>query len=501
MEQTPLLRLKRVSKSYPGVQALKDADLELYAGEVHFLIGENGAGKSTLMKILSGSVQKDSGQIIMEGHEINIVNPTDARRQGITMVYQEFSLMPALSVAENIFVGAYPMQFWGRLVDWGKIYNDTEEVLKSVGLHISPSKLVKDLTVSERQLVEIAKALSRNARVLLLDEPTSALSTEETEKLFQLIKDLQKRRIAILYVSHRLIEVPLIAQKVTVMRDGRKIDTLPVSQADEAKLVNMMVGREITDRYPKEIVEIGEPALEIQSINLKDRIKDVSLNVHRGEIVGVFGLMGAGRTSLANVIFGMERPDSGTIKVYGMPVNIKTPNDAIRAGLGYITEDRRNGLVHRMSIAANITFPILHKLIRAAVLRLSMEKALATRYKDELKISAPTIQQLCEYLSGGNQQKVVLARWMCSQSKVVIFDEPTRGIDVGSKVEVYRLMGQMAREGVALLVSSSELPELLGVSDRILVMCGGEIVGSYYKNEVTPDEIMFNAAGRRKACG
>lgn len=501
MEQSSMLCLRQVSKSFPGVQALKSVDIDLYAGEVHFLLGENGAGKSTLMKILSGSVQKDFGHIIMDGKEISILNPADARRQGIAMVYQEFSLLPALSIMENVFLGDYPTRLHGRLVDWKKMYSDTETVLASVGLNISPSRLVKDLTISERQLVEIAKALSRSARLLLLDEPTSALSGEETARLFSLIKELQKRGIAILYVSHRLFEVPQIAQKVTVMRDGERINTIPVESADESRLVHMMVGREITEKYPKETIEIGEPVLEIQSISLKHRLKDVSLSVHRGEIVGVFGLMGAGRTSLANVLFGMEKPDSGSIKVDGRPVNIKSPKSAIKAGLGYITEDRRNGLAHRMSIATNITFPILNKLVRAVVLRLSLETTIASQYKEELKINAPNVQQLCEYLSGGNQQKVVLARWICSRARVVIFDEPTRGIDVGSKVEVYRLMSRLARERIGLLVFSSELPELMGVSDRILVMCDGEITGSYSPGKVTPDEIMLNAAGRGKACG
>lgn len=501
MGDTPLLELIKVSKSYPGVEALKGVDLELYAGEVHFLLGENGAGKSTLMKILSGSVQKDGGVIRLEGRKTEISGPQDSRRCGIAMVYQELSLMPALSVAENIFLGELPLRRWSKTVDWRKVYRDTEEALAAVGLEIPPQKPVKELSVGERQLVEIAKAVSRRARILLLDEPTSALSGEETERLFRLIRELQQNGIAVLYISHRLAEVKQIAQRVTVLRDGEKIGTLPVAEAEEAKLIKMMVGREITEQFPKEKVALGKPLLEVSGLTLKRRLKNVSFTVHSGEIVGIFGLMGAGRTSLANVLFGMEKPQSGTIKVDGVALAFNHPWDAIEAGFGYITEDRRGSLAPRMGVSANITFPSLKRLVQWGLLRLARERQLAKRFVEELRIQTPSLNQMCEYLSGGNQQKVVLARWICTSSKILLLDEPTRGIDVGAKVEVYRLMGQLAKEGVALLMFSSELPEVMAVSDRILVMYEGEIVASFSQEQATPDEIMFYATGGRVACG
>ena len=501
MAQPPLLELRSINKSYPGVQALKGVDLELNSGEVHFLLGENGAGKSTLMKILSGSVQKDSGNILLEGILIEINSPADSRRHRIAMVYQELSLLPSLTVAENIFLGELPQKGWSKMIDWKRINRETEAALEAVGLQISPQRLVKDLTVGEKQLVEIAKAISRKAKILLLDEPTSALSGEESEKLFMLIKDLKEKGIAILYISHRLAEVPTIAQRVTVLRDGEKMGSFLVDDVEEKDLIRMMVGREIEEKFPKEKIIIGKPLLEVFNLNLKHRLKDINLTVNQGEIVGVFGLMGAGRTSLANVLFGIEKSDSGTIKVNGSDVGINNPWDAICAGFGYITEDRRGSLAPRMSIAANITLPNLKCLLSWGILSLFKEKLLVQNYVDELKIATPSLQQLCECLSGGNQQKVVLARWICANSKILLLDEPTRGIDVGSKVEVYRLMGQLAKENAAILMFSSELPEVMAVSDRTLVMCEGEIVASFNQNETTPDEIMLYATGGRKECG
>lgn len=501
MSITPMLEIKGLSKSYPGVQALKDVDLDLYEGEIHFLLGENGAGKSTLMKILSGSVQKDRGTIQLEGKEIEINSPKDSRRYGIAMVYQELSLLPALTVAENIFLGELPVKKTSKTIDWKNVYQVTEEALDAVGLRIPSKRLVRDLPIGQKQLVEIAKALSRKARILLLDEPTSALSEDETEILFQLINDLKQRGITILYISHRLAEVPLIAGRVTVLRDGEKIDTLEVSEADEDTLVRMMVGREIKDMFPKEEVDIGKKLLEVSNISLGNRLKNINLEVHEGEILGIFGLMGAGRTSLANVIFGIEKPNSGTIKVEGKVVNINNPWDAIEAGIGYITEERQGSLAPRMSVTSNVTLPNLKSLVKWGILRLSREKHLTNHYVNELDIATPSLNQLCEYLSGGNQQKVVLARWICANSKILLLDEPTRGIDVGAKVEVFRLMGQLAKEKTALIMSSSELPEIMAVSDRILVMHEGEIAAVFGKDEGTPDEIMLFATGGREKCG
>jgi len=491
----PLLKLINISKAYPGVQALKDVDFDLFHGEVHFLLGENGAGKSTLMKILSGSVIKDSGNIIMEGTEIDIGNPQIAAKHGIAMVYQELSLFPKLTVAENIHVGALPVNESLKLVDWKEIYKKTQAILDELGLDISPNTLVSELGIGARQLIEIGKAISRKAKVLLLDEPTSALSTHEIEKLYSIIKELLKKGIGIIYVSHKLSEIPRIAQRVTVLRDGHKIGTHSADQTSEAELIRMMVGREVTEKYPKDRVGIGNTLLNVSELTLGRRVRNVSFEVKEGEIVGIFGLMGSGRTSLARALFGLENYDRGTIKLNGCEININNPSDAIKAGLGYITEERKLGLVLRMSIAYNITFPILKKILRWGIIDHKSERKIAQTFTDKLNIVTPHIMRMVENLSGGNQQKVALARWMGCESRVLIMDEPTRGIDVGAKIAVYKLMGQMVKEGAGIIVMSSELPEIMGVSDRILVMSKGEIVADISRDKMDSDVIMTHAAG------
>ncbi len=491
----PLLKLSTISKAYPGVQALKDVDFDLHHGEVHFLLGENGAGKSTLMKILSGSVIKDTGAILMDGAEIDIAGPQDSVKHGIAMVYQELSLFPNLSVAENIHAGMLPIKESSKLVDWDQINKKTKAILDELGLDISPGTLVGDLGIGTRQLIEIGKAISRDVRVLLMDEPTSALSTQEIEKLYAIIRGLLKKDIGIIYVSHKLSEIPRIAIRVTVLRDGHKIGTLPVNQTSEPELIRMMVGREVKEKYPKEIVKIGKPLLQVSDLCLYKRVKNASFEVREGEIVGIFGLMGSGRTSLARTLFGMENYENGKIRVNGHEVKISNPRDAIKAGLGYITEERKMGLVLRMSIAHNITFPILKKILRFGIIDHKSERNIAFRFIEKLRIITPHMLQLVEYLSGGNQQKVALARWMCCESKVLIMDEPTRGIDVGAKVSVYQLLGHLAKEGAGILLISSELPEIMGISDRILVMCKGELVAGFIREEANADTIMAFAAG------
>lgn len=491
----PLLKLSGMCKSYPGVQALKDVDFDLESGEVHFLLGENGAGKSSLMKILSGSVKKDCGIIQMEGKEIHIGSPQDSVKFGIAMVYQELSLFPNLTVAENIFAGALPENAVSRLIDWEKANSWTKEILSELNMDISPTTRVNDLGIGARQMVEIAKVLARNAKVLLLDEPTSALTTHETEKLFQIINELLKRGIGIIYVSHKLVEIKQIAHRVTVLRDGSKIGTLQVSDTSEADLIRMMVGREVTEKFPKEAIDIGETLFRASNISLAKRVKNVSFDVKSGEILGIFGLMGAGRTSLARAIFGIEKYDCGEICIRGTKVKISNPRDAIKSGVGYVTEERKMGLVLRMGIAYNITFPIIKYLLRLGIINHNKERTIADKFIEKLNIITPHMLQLVENLSGGNQQKVALARWMCCDTKVLIMDEPTRGIDVGAKVAVYKLLGQLAREGAAIIVMSSELPEILGISDRILVMAKGEIVGSVLREDATADAVMAYAAG------
>jgi len=491
----PLLKLTNTSKMYPGVQALKDVDFDLNHGEVHFLLGENGAGKSTLMKILSGSVTKDSGKIFLNGNEIDIESPQDSVKKGIAMVYQELSLFPNLSVAENIHAGMLPIKSYSKLVNWTEINSRTKAIMNEIGLDVSPNTLVADLGIGARQLVEIGKAMSRKAKVLLLDEPTSALSTHEIEKLYLIISELLKKGIGIIYVSHKLSEIPRIAHRVTVLRDGHKISTLQAEQVSEAELIRMMVGREVNEKYPKEKVQIGKTLLKVSGLNLGNRVKNAEFEVKEGEIVGIFGLMGSGRTSLARSLFGLENKASGKISLNGHSLQIKNTGDAIKEGLGYITEERKMGLVLRMSIAYNITFPILKKILRFGMIDHKAERKIALNFVDKLHIITPHIQRLVESLSGGNQQKVALARWMCCGSKVLIMDEPTRGIDVGAKVSVYKLLGQMAKEGAGIILISSELLEILGLSDRVLVMSKGELVAAFTREEANPDTIMAYAAG------
>jgi len=494
----PLLELKDVSKTYPGVQALKKVDFDLYAGELHFLLGENGAGKSTLMKILSGSVQKDSGTISLDGREIAIKGPRDADRHGIAMVYQELSLFPALSVAENIMAGRLPRGKVTGMVSWSRAHADSRKILDGLGLDIPTTTPVQDLGVGASQLIEIGKAISRNVRVLLLDEPTSALSVHEVERLFRIIGDLLKRGIAIIYVSHKLTEVPRLAHRVTVLRDGDKVGTLDVKDAAEPALIRMMVGREVTDRYPKETVPLGNPVLEVEGLRLGRRVRDVSFAVREGEIVGVFGLRGSGRTSLARSLFGLEPRDGGIIRIRGQVADIRSPGDAIRAGLGYITEERKLGLVMCMGVAPNMTFAALGSLLRFGLIDHAREREAAVGLIQRLRIVTPHAYQLVEFLSGGSQQKVALARWLCAKAHVLIMDEPTRGIDVGAKVEVYRFLSQQAREGAGVLFFSSELPEVMGISDRVLVMAQGELVATFDGGKSASDDIMAYAAG---GCG
>lgn len=488
-ETSFLLRAEGIDKSFPGVHALDHVDFNLKPGEVHVLLGENGAGKSTLMKIFSGTLIKDSGRIILQDREVEIENPHHARDLGIGMVYQELSLIPSLSVAENIFLGRLPRRNMGT-VHWSRLYRKAGELFDDFDVHVNPKQKIRVLGMAERQLVEIAKALSLKVQILLLDEPTSALSKEERERLFDIIRNLQKRKVGIVYVSHRLDEVPQIGQRVTVLRDGKNMGTIPVKKADESTLIQMMVGRELKEKFPKEEITIGREILRIQDLTVKDKLENITLSLHEGEILGISGLMGAGRTEFARVLFGIDKLDSGEIFIEGNKVNISSPWDAIELGLGFLTENRWDGLVPRLSVAANITLASLHQLHNAGFLRRRNERALAGRYIHALNIHTSGLSQKVEFLSGGNQQKVALAKWICSHSKVMIFDEPTRGIDVGSKTEVFRLMSELIRRGVGIIMISSELPEVLAIADRILVMCRGSITAEFKRGDATQEDIL-----------
>ncbi len=482
-----LLRMEQIDKSFPGVHALDHVDFDLYEGEVHVLLGENGAGKSTLIKILSGSIQKDSGRLFIRDEEIHDLDPEHAQKMGIGMVYQELSLIPALSVAENIYLGQIPLTKIG-VVDWKEIESGARKSLDTLGVDIDLSLEVRQLEVAEQQLTEIARVLTKEPKILLLDEPTSALSDTERARLFDIIDRLRARGVGIIYISHHLAEVPLVGQRVTVLRDGKLVDTLPVEETDQDTLIKMVVGRQLTEQYPKEVVEIGETALRVEGI-----LNNLSFEIMRGEILGIFGLMGAGRGELAEAIFGLRPITSGSIFINGQEVKIKSPSDAISKGLGLLTRDRREGLVPLLPIPPNITLANLGQVPLYNRLKLKSESEAARNYIEDLHIQPPYLDRAVMYLSGGNQQKVVLARWLFSEARVLLFNEPTRGIDVGAKSEVFSIMNELTKRGVAILMISSEMPEILAMADRILVMKEGRFTSEYQAGEATQEKLMRSA--------
>lgn len=498
-----ILRLEGISKAFPGVQALKNVDLELQAGEVLALVGENGAGKSTLVKILSGAYRKDSGRIFLNGREVEIENPYHAQQLGISVIYQEFNLTPNQTVAANIFIAREPVRRGiGRvipIVDRRTMEQEAQKYLDRVGARISATTLVRDLSVAERQMVEIAKALAVNARIIIMDEPTSALGEDEVETLFGIIASLKEEGIGVIFISHRLEEVFRIADRVVVLRDGQRVGSGPINELTPDQVIHWMVGRELKEMFPKERAEIGAPLLEVRGLTRRGVVENVSFTLRRGEILGFAGLVGAGRTETARVIFGADPKDAGEIYINGEKVDIRSPADAIKAGIGLVPEDRGNqGLVLDLSVEENIGLPTLNRYTLARVLlSLSRLRQIAQEYVQKLNIRTPHLRQKVKFLSGGNQQKTILAKWMAAQPRILIMDEPTRGIDVGAKAEVHALMSQLARSGVGIIMISSELPEILGMSDRILVMCEGRVAAILDRAEATPEAIMAYASGER----
>jgi ribose transport system ATP-binding protein len=487
-----LLKAEHIDKSFPGVHALEDVNFDLQLGEVHVLLGENGAGKSTLMKIFSGTEKKDKGKIFVNGQEVEIESPHHARGLGIGMVYQELSLIPSLSAAENIYLGRMPKRPSGT-IHWPKLYRDAKNLFEDFDVHIDPRQKVLNLGMAERQLVEIAKALSMKVKILLLDEPTTALSKDERQRLFEIIRRLQNRGVGVVYVSHRLDEVPQIGQRVTVLRDGKNLGTLPVEEAQENVMIRMMVGRELKELFPKEEVKIGREILRIENLTVNEKLHHINFRLYAGEILGIFGLMGAGRTEFARAVFGIDKIDSGKIFINEKEVTISSSWDAITFGLGYLTENRWDGLVPRLSVAANITLASLGQIQNMGFLRHRSEKSLSETYIQQLNIHTTGVNQKVQFLSGGNQQKVALAKWICSRAQIMIFDEPTRGIDVGSKTDVFRLMNQLIKRGVGVIMISSELPEVMAMADRILVMCRGSITAEFKRGAVTQEDILRHA--------
>ncbi len=488
-----LLRMVQIDKRFPGVHALKGVDFDLEAGEVHVLLGENGAGKSTLMKVLSGSVQRDGGQIFIQGEEVKNLTPERTQRLGIGMVYQELSLVPALTVAENVFLGQLPRTALG-LVDWPHIHERTRAIFELMGVNIDPRQEVRQLSVAQQQLTEIARVLAREARIILLDEPTSALSDTERDHLFEIIRRLQSQGVGIIYISHRLSELKEIGQRVTVMRDGQVVRTMPIEEADPDLLANLMVGRDLTEQFPKTIGEPGEIALRVEGLALEGTLEDVSFELRQGEILGIFGLMGAGQTELAQVLFGLREATAGRVLIGDKAVRLTQPVQAIAHGVGFLPRDRRASLLPMQAIPANITLANVSQFPILKFLNLRQEVRTAEDYVRDLSIRPPLLDRPVSYLSGGNQQKVCLARWLCNEAKILIVDEPTRGIDVGAKAEVFELIDRLTRTGVSVIMISSEMPEILAMADRILVMRSGRISAQYERGQATQELLLRSAS-------
>lgn len=484
-----LLEMRGIRKSFYGNEVLHSVDLTLEAGTVLALMGENGAGKSTMMNILVGIHKRDGGTIRIDGQEVNIESPHDAQKLGIAMIHQELSSVVEMSVAENIYLGREPVK--NGFIDYRKMYKDTEELLKNLNINLNPKTKMGKLRVADQQLVEIAKAVSQNARILIMDEPTSSITDREVENLYGIIRDLKMRKTGIIYISHKMEEVYTITDQITVLRDGASIATWNTKEATNDMVVKAMVGRELTEQYPKRKVEIGDTILELKNFTQEGVFENISFKLRRGEILGLVGLVGAGRTETMQALFGITKPDSGEVYLKGQKVEFKKPVDAIKNGLAYVTEDRKGeGLVLPMSIAHNITLPSMKELSRKLFIKQKEEKDRVGKEITDLKVKTTSPNLAVKNLSGGNQQKVVLAKWMLKNPDVIIFDEPTRGIDVGAKAEIYKLMNEFVAEGKAIIMISSELPEAMGMSDRILVLSNHKMSGELSKNEFNQKSLM-----------
>jgi rhamnose transport system ATP-binding protein len=491
-DKQPVLQVQHISKSFGGVHALQDVDFAVVPGEVHAILGENGAGKSTLIKILTGFHQPDSGEIFLEGKPVHFSGTREAQQLGIAAIYQEPSLFPDLDVAENIMVGRQPVGRWG--IDWRSMYAEATALLKRLGLPIDPRTKARDLSVAQQQVVEIARSLSINAKVLIMDEPTSSLTLREVDELFAIVRQLRDAGTAVVFISHRLEELFAVADRVTILRDGAYVGTREMAGISTDEMIRLMVGRSLGELFPKQHVEPGAVVLEAEGLGVEGAFSGVSFQLRRGEIVGMSGLIGAGRTNVARAIFGTDPATAGTIKLDGKPVTIKTPDEAMALGIGYVPEDRKeHGLVLEMSIADNITLPILGRFARLGWLNQGQALVQAKESSQQLEVKMTGVDQKAQQLSGGNQQKVVLAKWLGTKPRVLILDEPTRGIDVGTKAAVHRLMSNLAAEGIAILMISSELPEILGMSDRVLVMREGRLTAEFSRADATQEKLMAAA--------
>jgi len=492
----PILKLTDIAKSYAGVRALRGVSFDLMPGEVHALVGENGAGKSTLIKTITGAVVPDEGTIEFDGHQISSNNPTRSRALGIAAIYQQPALFPDLSVTENIALGVEPPGLWRR-IRWKDRQAKAKELLKRIGATIEPETEVRRLTMPEQQLVEIARSLGADARILIMDEPTASLSETEVDNLFRVIRELRGHGVGIIYISHRLEELPQVADRVTALRDGSAVGTHPMTSVSRSDLIRMMVGRELSAVFPKQTVPIGDTVLELRGVGCAaEGIGDVSLSVRAGEILGLAGLIGAGRTELARVLFGLSPADRGEIRLKGRAVTFDSPSKAVSLGIAYVPEDRRrHGVILDLPIAVNTTLAVLDRISQRGWLDFGRERAMAASFVERLAVKTPSLTIPAGNLSGGNQQKVALARWLASEPEVLILDEPTQGIDVGAKAEIHRLMGELAAKGMAIVMISSELPEILGMSDRIAVMHAGSIVGVVDRADATQENLLALALG------
>ncbi|MCQ2437235.1 MAG: sugar ABC transporter ATP-binding protein [Clostridia bacterium] len=488
MSKDYILSLRNITKEFPGVKALDDVTINIERGTIHGLVGENGAGKSTLIKVLAGIHRPNAGEIELDGKIRHFANPIEARRAGISVVHQEIKLAEPLSVAENMFLGNVLMK--NNLVDWKGMRKRAREIVADLGLDIDVNAQVSSLTVAKKQIVEIMHAINNNSQILVMDEPSAVLTNRELEVMFRIVRQLREQGITIIYISHRLDEVFDLCDNVSILRDGCHIDTLPIGDLDRESLINMMVGREMGQEYPKEPGKIGDTILSVKNLNC-GMLKDISFDVKAGEVFGISGLVGAGRTELARAILGIDKIESGEVYVRGKKVKYRYFRDAIKDGLGLIPEDRKlQGLVQTMSIKRNTTLVNLARVIKGGVIRKGLENKLAEEFSDKLHVVRPTIETEVQYLSGGNQQKVVIAKWLFQESEILFLDEPTRGIDVGAKAEIYRLINEIVQSGRTIIMISSEMPELLGMCDRIMVMHEGHKMGELDAAEASQEAIM-----------
>jgi len=496
MKNEVILSVKNITKSYPGVIALDNVSMDFIKGEIHAIAGENGAGKSTLIKIITGAIQADSGKIELNGIMHNGFTPYEAQTKlGISAIYQEFTLISELSVAENVFLGKELEK--GFFLNKKQMHIETEKILGKLGVKINPGTLVKNLSVAYQQIVEIAKSLSQEVKILVMDEPSAPLTSNEVDHLFQLVRTLKSQGVTIIYISHRLTEIFELSDRTSIMRDGKLITTINTDKIDRKELINFMVGRELGESYPQNILSSEDVLLEVKNINTLKNLKNISFKLHKSEILGFGGLVGSGRTELARAIFGADSILSGEIFVKGKKVEIKNPGEAVKNGISLVPEDRKqHGILAEMSVKQNITFSSLKNITDFGLINHKKENNIATTFKNKLKIATPNLIQKVKNLSGGNQQKVVLAKWLATQCEIIIFDEPTRGIDIGAKQEIYELIKKLAEEGKGIIFISSEMPELLGMSDRIIVMREGEITGSLNKREATQHAILDMASAK-----